>query len=369
VPPVLAAIPYTTFPSIELGPVTLRTFGIMVALGVVVGISVAARLGEQIGRPADDTINLGVKLVVAGVVGARITWVLTHLDQIDSPIDLIAVWEGGLQFSGGFIGAVLLGLPVFLRWDRLTRWRMLDRCMLGLAVGLAIGRIGCYAVGEHLGGPTSFPLASRYDGGSTREGNGGEGPPAAGRRRDPQHSLYEMLHVFVLSAVLWWLIRRRSTPGTAIGVFLVWIGVGRFATDFLRIYDDTVAGLTGAQLMCLVLVPVGLWALLWVRPRLAREEPPPETPWVPETSPRTWCRTTTSAAAPHLEAPHGRRPRPSVPTRHSRKGLQEPPTVLRSAAQHPRDRRGALVGSRAPGDPTPRARRLRPPSATCWAGA
>jgi phosphatidylglycerol:prolipoprotein diacylglycerol transferase len=271
VPPVLAAIPYTTFPSIELGPVTLRTFGIMVALGVVVGISVAARLGEQIGRPADDTINLGVKLVVAGVVGARITWVLTHLDQIDSPIDLIAVWEGGLQFSGGFIGAVLLGLPVFLRWDRLTRWRMLDRCMLGLAVGLAIGRIGCYAVGEHLGGPTSFPLASRYDGGSTREGNGGEGRLLQVGDVIHNTSLYEMLHVFVLSAVLWWLIRRRSTPGTAIGVFLVWIGVGRFATDFLRIYDDTVAGLTGAQLMCLVLVPVGLWALLWVRPRLAGE--------------------------------------------------------------------------------------------------
>jgi len=268
---VLAAIPYTTFPTIELGPLTLRTFGIMVAIGVVVGISLAAKLGEEVGRPADDTINLGVKLVVAGVVGARVTWVLTHLDQIDSPIDLIAVWEGGLQFSGGFIGAVLLGLPVFLRWDRLTRWRMLDRCMLGLAVGLAIGRIGCYSVGEHLGGLTSFPLATRYDGGSTREGNRGQGRLLQVGDVIHNTSLYELLDVFALSAVLWWLIRRRSTPGTALGVFLVWIGVGRFATDFLRVYDDTVAGLTGAQLMCLVLVPVGLWALLLVRPRLARE--------------------------------------------------------------------------------------------------
>ncbi len=267
----LAAIPYTTFPTIELGPLTLRTFGIMVAIGVVVGISLAAKLGEEVGRPADDTINLGVKLVVAGVVGARVTWVLTHLDQIDSPIDLIAVWEGGLQFSGGFIGAVLLGLPVFLRWDRLTRWRMLDRCMLGLAVGLAIGRIGCYSVGEHLGGLTSFPLATRYDGGSTREGNRGQGRLLQVGDVIHNTSLYELLDVFALSAVLWWLIRRRSTPGTALGVFLVWIGVGRFATDFLRVYDDTVAGLTGAQLMCLVLVPVGLWALLLVRPRLARE--------------------------------------------------------------------------------------------------
>lgn len=269
--PALAAIPYTTFPTIELGPITLRTFGIMVALGVVAGITVAARLGEEVGRPADDTISLGVKLVVAGVVGARLTWVLTHLDQIDSPLDVVAVWEGGLQFSGGFIGAVLVGLPVFLRWDRLTRWRMLDRCMLGLALGLAIGRIGCYAVGEHLGGLTSFPLATRYEGGPTREGNGTEGRLLEVGDVIHNTSLYEMLHVFALSAVLWWLIRRRATPGTALGVFLVWIGAGRFATDFLRIYDDTVLGLTGAQLMCLVLVPVGLWALLRVRPRLAEE--------------------------------------------------------------------------------------------------
>jgi prolipoprotein diacylglyceryltransferase len=81
-----------------------------------------------------------------------------------------------------------------------------------------------------------------------------------------------MLHVFVLAAVLWWLIRRRRSPGTALGVFLLWYGIGRFATDFLRIYDDTVAGLTGAQLMCLVMIPTGLWVLGWVRPRLARAE-------------------------------------------------------------------------------------------------
>ena len=270
-PAALAAIPYTTFPTIELGPVTLRTFGIMVAVGVVLGIMVAARLGEEVGRPRDDTVNLGVKLVVAGVVGSRITWVLTHLDQIDSPIDLIAVWEGGLQFSGGFVAAVLVGLPTFLRWDRLTRWRMLDRVMLGLAVGMGVGRIGCYAVGEHLGGLTSFPLASRYDGGATREGNGGDGRVLEVGDVIHNTSLYEMLHVFVLVGVLWWLIRRRSSPGTALAVFLLWYGAARFGTDFLRTYDDTVAGLTGAQIMCLVLVPVGLWVLLLVRPRLARE--------------------------------------------------------------------------------------------------
>jgi phosphatidylglycerol:prolipoprotein diacylglycerol transferase len=265
---VLAAIPYTTFPELELGPVSLRTFGLLVALGVIVGAVVAARLGEQIGIAADDTISLATRLVVAGVVGARLTWVVTHLSEIDTPLDVIAVWKGGLQFSGGFLAAIVVGLPVFRRWERLTRWRMLDRIVTGLAIGLAIGRLGCYAVGEHLGASsTSFFLATRYDGGSTREG-----PPAIGQVVH-NTALYEFLHLLVLFGLLLWLLRRRATPGTVLGVFCVWYGVARFATDFLRGYDDTVLGLTGAQWMCAALVPAGLFILARVRPKLAEAGP------------------------------------------------------------------------------------------------
>jgi phosphatidylglycerol---prolipoprotein diacylglyceryl transferase len=261
---VLAAIPYTTFPEIDLGIFSLRTFGLLVALGVVVGAVVASRWGERWGVPADDTISVATRMVLAGVVGARLTWVLTHLDQIDSPVDVIAVWEGGLQFSGGFIAAVLVGLPTFRRWSRVTRWRMLDGMAWGLAIGLAVGRIGCYSVGEHLGGTTRFFLGTRYDGGSTREG-----PPQVGEVIH-NTSLYELVHLVALFGVLWWVLtRRRASPGTGIGIFLVWYGIGRFGTDFLRAYDDTVLGLTGAQWMCLALVPIGIWVLARVRPSLA----------------------------------------------------------------------------------------------------
>jgi phosphatidylglycerol:prolipoprotein diacylglycerol transferase len=262
---VLAAIPYTTFPEIDLGVVQIRTFGLMVALGVMVGAVIASRLGERWGIPADDTISLATRLVIVGVIGSRLTWVLTHTDQIDSPIDVIAVWEGGLQFSGGFIAAVLVGLPTFRRWSRATRWRMLDAMALGLAVGLAFGRVGCYSVGEHLGGPTSFFLGTRYDGGDTREG------PLEVGQVIHNTSLYEGLHLLVLAALLWWVLRKRPVPGSLIGLFCVWYGVGRFSTDFLRAYDDTVLGLTGAQWMCVVLVPAGLWILAVVRRTLVRD--------------------------------------------------------------------------------------------------
>jgi phosphatidylglycerol:prolipoprotein diacylglycerol transferase len=263
---VLAAIPYTTFPKIDLGFAEIRTFGLMVALGVMVGAVIAARLGERAGVPSDDTIGLATRLVVAGVIGARITWVLTHLDQIDSPVDVVAVWQGGLQFSGGFLAAIVVGIPTFRKWSRVTRWRMLDGLALGLAVGLAFGRVGCYSVGEHLGkASTSFFLATRYDGGSTREG-----PPLVGQVIH-NTALYEGLHLLVLAALLWWIVRQRPVPGSLIGIFCVWYGLARLGTDFLRGYDETKLGLTGAQWMCVALVPAGLYILLKVRRSLARE--------------------------------------------------------------------------------------------------
>jgi phosphatidylglycerol:prolipoprotein diacylglycerol transferase len=267
---VLAAIPYTTFPKIDLGFAEIRTFGLMVALGVMVGAVIASRLGERWGVPADDTIGLATRLVVAGVIGARLTWVITHTDQIDSPIDVIAVWQGGLQFSGGFLAAIVVGFPTFRRWTKATRWRMLDGLALGLTVGLALGRVGCYAVGEHLGrATTSFFLATRYDGGSTREG-----PPEIGQVIH-NTALYELIHLVVLAGILWWILRQRPVPGSAIGWFCVWYGVARFSTDFLRGYDETKLGLTGAQWMCVALLPAGLYILVKVRRSLVHDQSDP----------------------------------------------------------------------------------------------
>jgi phosphatidylglycerol:prolipoprotein diacylglycerol transferase len=272
---VLAAIPYETFPTIDLGLFELRTFGLMVGLGVLVGAVVAARYCERWGITRDETYALATRMVIAGVIGARLTWVATHWDQIDTPLDVIAIWEGGLQFSGGFAAAVVVGFPTFRTWSRLTRWRSLDGYALGLTLGLAFGRVGCYSVGEHLGGPTSFFLATEYRGGSTREG-----PPPIGEVIH-NTSLYELVHLLVLFGLLWWLLRRRpaATPGTAIGAFCLWYGVARFLTDFLREYDETQLGLTGAQWMMLLVIAAGVWILGWVRRRnaaLVSSEPDPE---------------------------------------------------------------------------------------------
>ncbi len=273
-PAAVAAIPYHTFPTVvEVGTFEVRTFGLMVGLGVMVGAWVAARYGEQFGVERERTYALATRLVVAGVIGARITWDISHWDQIQSPLDLIAVWNGGLQFSGGFVAAVGVGVPTFRSWPRLTRWRMLDGYALGLTIGLAFGRVGCTSVGEHFGstwGAGWFPLMVRYEGGSVREPRLGQRPLSEGVVFH-NVSLYELVILLGLFAVLWRLLHRRPavTPGVGIGSFCALYGVARFSTDFLRINDDTVFGLTGAQYLTLVVLAAAAWILMRVRPRNA----------------------------------------------------------------------------------------------------
>lgn len=249
----MTGIPYWTFPTIEVGPLTIRVFGLMVALGMIIGIIVAARRNERFGVPRSETERVGFWLVVIGLVGARAAWVLTNLDRIDSPIDVIAVWEGGLQFTGGFVAAALAAPLLTRSWPKGRRWVFLDGAVLGLAIGQMIGRVGCYAVGEHLGGETGFWLGSTFRGGPTIEG-----PLEVGVTYH-NTALYEFLWLIPIIAVLMVLDRRGSRPGIMTATFAVMYGTARFLTDFLREFDTTLAGLTGAQYGSLALVAVGIY--------------------------------------------------------------------------------------------------------------
>lgn len=256
----LGAVPYRTVPEIPLGPVSLKTFGLMVAIGVLVGVALAARHARDRGHLGDEVTRLAVVMVLTGFVGARVAWVLSHLDQIETPVDVVAVWEGGLAFTGGFLAATAVAALVLSRWPSTKRWEVADGMALGLTVGLAIGRLGCLAVGEHLGGPTDFILGMRYLGGPTVEG-----PLEVGVAYH-NTALYEALHLALLAGGLWWLLRPgRARPGTGIVVFALWYGVARLLTDFLRIHDRVVLGLTGAQWACLALLLAAAWAAFRLR--------------------------------------------------------------------------------------------------------
>lgn len=260
----MPGIPYYAFPSIDIGPLSIKTFGLFVALGIVVGIMVASRRNERFNIPRSETERVGMILVGVGLVGARVAWVATHWDELASPLEAFAVWKGGLQFTGGFIAAIILAPLLTRRWPPGQRWQLLDGACIGLAIGQAIGRLGCVAVGEHLGGPTDFFLGMHYLGGTTIEG-----PLTVGVTYH-NTAIYEILWLLPIIGLMLWLDRRNARAGMIAAVFAMGYGLCRFGTDFLRTYDERVFGLTGAQYGSILLFVFGIGLLIVTRRAAAK---------------------------------------------------------------------------------------------------
>jgi prolipoprotein diacylglyceryltransferase len=162
---------------------------------------------------------------------------------------------------------------VYRKWNRVTRWHSLDGYAYGLTIGLGIGRIACTSVGEHFGRMSHFFLAVRYDGGSVREPTLG-GLPLQKGMEFHNTAIYELIYLVLFFLFLSWLLygrKQRPPVGTILGLFCLYYGVMRFASDSLRVNDHRVLHLTGAQYLCLALVPTGIWILRRVRRLLAED--------------------------------------------------------------------------------------------------
>lgn len=253
-------IPYRTLPTIDVGAVTLRPFGLLVALGVLAAFAVIGDLGRRHRLDEAEVRRLAVRLVVAGVVGARIAYVASDWrDMVGRPWKVVAVWEGGLQFFGGFGAAVAVLLVWLSRRPEVPRRRLGDVLAVGLASGMSIGRLGCLAVGEHLGAATDGWWGARFVGGSTVE------PLTIG---DVVFlpALYEALFLAAFALVAGRLVASGAVPaGRVLGAFLATYGVTRFLLDTLRVNDERLLGLTAAQLASGIVAAVGLAILLRTR--------------------------------------------------------------------------------------------------------
>ena len=145
---------------------TVRSFGVMMAIGFLLGFFLIGRLGRKISSNPQLITNLALYCLIAGVVGARIFYVIHHFDELERPLaSLFAVWQGGLEFYGG----VILAVPVILfysRYHKLPILQCLDIMAIALMLGLAFGRIGCFWNGCCFGKPSELPWAVRFPYGS-----------------------------------------------------------------------------------------------------------------------------------------------------------------------------------------------------------
>ena len=250
----IASLPSPSSGSIDLGPIELRAYGLMIALGVIAAVWLCGRLLERRGiGSADDASSAALWGVVAGILGARLYHVATEWPRFRDDLAAIPrIWEGGLGIPGGLLAGVLVGL-----WQAQRRGiaplQMLTCAAPAIPLAQAIGRWGNWFNQELFGRPTDLPWALEID-----DAHNGSFP--VGTTFHPTF-LYESLWNLTLAGLLVWVDRRfKLGPGRLFAGYLIGYGIGRFWIEGLRI-DATaandVAGLRWNQWVAIAAVVAG----------------------------------------------------------------------------------------------------------------
>jgi phosphatidylglycerol---prolipoprotein diacylglyceryl transferase len=255
--------------TIPFDPVLFRVGSLGVhwyGLAYVVAFAVGARLVTNYlvprGISARD-INDGLWWTIAfGLLGGRLYFVLQQPnlgDYLRHPIEIIAVWKGGMAFFGAVISSVLT-IAVFAYRKRLPAWVALDAGAIFATLPQAIGRIGNIINGDILGPPSNLPWATRYTNPHTFA-------PAVGVAYQPAGA-YELLTALALFALVMFLASRRPPDGTLIIVYVATYAVSQFLLFYLRSTEPVLLfGLKQAQLTALAMLMVAVPLLILLRLR------------------------------------------------------------------------------------------------------
>ncbi len=240
-------IPYFDGHLFNIGSQPIYMFGVLVALGVIIGDRIVVKEGAKRGLDPQDVKFLNVRIVFGGFIMAHLVSVIFYFPERirENPLVLVYIWSG-LSSFGGFLGAALAFL-YYTRKDKIPPLPYADSVGLGLVIGWIFGRTGCFTAHDHPGRHTDFFLAVRYPDG-------------------PRHDLGldELLLTIVIAIVLFAYARRPRVPGRTIGLFALMYAPVRFGLDFLRATDvsqpdQRYAGLTPAQWACIACLAVGVW--------------------------------------------------------------------------------------------------------------
>ena len=254
------AIPPWTPRVFHLGPIPIDPWMTLVCIGIIVGLEISRARGIRLGLDVRDVVDGAAFTVAAGFVGGHLIHILAYNPekiQEDGWIILLQVWKG-YSSMGGFVGAVA-GFFVFFTWIR-PRNRLLhaDVLMFGFPLAQCFGRLGCFAVHDHIGEQTNFFLGVSF-----RPGQLGEVPQMASVRHDL--GLYEALVCLAVGVMFFVLARKARRAGYFIAMWCLVYAPARFLLDFMRksdlpqrFNDVRYGGLTPAQYVTLCMVAVGL---------------------------------------------------------------------------------------------------------------
>ena len=265
-------LPFFTLHTLDLGPLPLQPFGIIVAAGVLIGAEVMRRYMLRFGVDEDDIRGLTLWLIVSGFIGAHVfdAVVYEHERLSDDPILILKVWDG-ISSYGGFLGGAL-GYVTFVWWKRLQPGLFADSAIVGLLTAFSIGRIGCTIVHDHIGRATTSSLGIDYP---IKEIAArhllSEFPGAGSVVRAHNVAMYELAYLAVVCAIVLPLaFSKRRLPAGFIAVLVgLFYAPVRFFLEYWRLNasDPRYFGFTFAQWCSIVaFVAAGYVAMvLWKR--------------------------------------------------------------------------------------------------------
>jgi len=266
----------------HIGPLTLHTYGVLLAIAFITGLWVAGRQARATGLDAARVTDMAVYVLIAGLIGAKVLLVIVEWSYYARhPGELLSI----LQSGGVFYGGLLAGFPVawwYAKKHSLPAWRTADVLAPAVVIGQAIGRIGCFAAGCCYGKPADVPWAVTFrDAYASR---------TVGTPLDtPLHptELYESIACFLIFFVLLRVARGKRFDGQVTLTYVASYAVVRFIIEFFR--GDAVRGtvfgwLSTSQFIALLMVFAAALSLPYVS-RKNRVEPPPTTPPAPTPAP------------------------------------------------------------------------------------
>lgn len=233
---------------VHYGDGGIHWYGIIIASGVILALVLCSWLYKGRGGDPEDLLDFLLWALPAGIVGARLYYVVFSWESFKDDLwSIAAIWEGGLAIYGAIIAGIIVCI-LFCRIKGISFWEFADVGAAGAILGQCMGRWGNFVNGEAHGGPTSLPW------GMTINGDG------------PFHPtfLYESLWSLAGLIILTVLIRRHRVPGSCFFAYLLWYGFGRFFIEGLR--TDSLYVLPGirvSQIVAAAGVVLGIAGIIW----------------------------------------------------------------------------------------------------------
>ena len=252
----------------SIGPITVYSYGVLLAASYLLGLRLAMTRGKNRGLDSNRVLDLGIYIIIAALVGAKLLLLVVDRDQFRSLSDLFSLVRAGGVFYGGLLVAVAVAFW-YMNKHRMPFWTTCDVFAPAIALGHVTGRLGCMAAGCCYGKPTDVPWAIVFT-----------NPLAAANVGTPLNiplhptQLYEAgAELLILVLLLATEKRWRPFPGRTFWAYMLLYAISRYIIEFYR--GDprgVIFGVSTSQFISLLLVPLAIAMLIWLR------RSTPETP-------------------------------------------------------------------------------------------